>query len=62
MTESSSELPGSSPVSQTEAASPASGSPAAPPAADRPTLSSIECRVLGVLIEKQKTTPDIYPL
>jgi uncharacterized protein YceH (UPF0502 family) len=27
-----------------------------------PVLSLVERRVLGVLIEKQKTTPDIYPL
>jgi uncharacterized protein len=27
-----------------------------------PTLTPLERRVLGVLIEKQKTTPDIYPL
>jgi uncharacterized protein len=27
-----------------------------------PPLTPLECRVLGVLIEKQKTTPDIYPL
>ena len=27
-----------------------------------PTLSSIEARILGVLIEKSRTTPDAYPL
>src|SRR5437764_619282 len=27
-----------------------------------PTLSTVERRVLGVLIEKQKTTPDVYPM
>lgn len=27
-----------------------------------PTLSALEARVLGVLIEKEKTTPDVYPL
>jgi uncharacterized protein len=27
-----------------------------------PVLSPLERRVLGVLIEKQKTTPDVYPL
>lgn len=27
-----------------------------------PTLTPIECRVLGVLVEKAKTTPDAYPL
>jgi uncharacterized protein YceH (UPF0502 family) len=62
MSESSSEMPTSSPVPQSEMAASASGSPTVPPAADHPTLSPIECRVLGVLIEKQKTTPDIYPL
>src|SRR5262249_22120333 len=35
--------------------------PSAPPAA-WPVLSLIERRVLGVLVEKAKTTPDIYPL
>jgi uncharacterized protein YceH (UPF0502 family) len=28
----------------------------------QPMLSSVEARVLGVLMEKQKTTPDYYPL
>lgn len=32
------------------------------PAGDWPVLSLHERRVLGVLIEKQKTTPDVYPL
>src|SRR3954469_7278882 len=27
-----------------------------------PVLDTMERRILGVLIEKQKTTPDIYPL
>src|SRR5262245_29641079 len=27
-----------------------------------PVLSLVERRVLGVLIEKQKTTPDVYPM
>ena len=27
-----------------------------------PVLSIIERRVLGVLVEKAKTTPDVYPL
>lgn len=27
-----------------------------------PKLTAIEARVLGVLIEKEKTTPDVYPL
>jgi len=27
-----------------------------------PELSLLECRVLGVLVEKQKTVPDTYPL
>jgi uncharacterized protein len=30
--------------------------------ANLPTLSLLEQRVLGVLIEKQKTTPDVYPM
>ena len=30
--------------------------------ADPPALSLLEQRVLGVLIEKQKTTPDVYPM
>ncbi len=29
---------------------------------DAPTLSAIEARVLGCLMEKQRTTPDTYPL
>jgi hypothetical protein len=62
MTESSSEMPVSSSSQQPESTSPASEPSASPAAVDRPPLSSIECRVLGVLIEKQKTTPDIYPL
>ncbi len=33
-----------------------------PPEPARPTLSAKERRVLGVLVEKQKTTPDAYPL
>src|SRR4051812_38697083 len=32
------------------------------PARSAPVLSALERRVLGVLIEKQKTTPDVYPL
>jgi uncharacterized protein YceH (UPF0502 family) len=28
----------------------------------RPTLSALEARILGVLMEKQATTPDVYPL
>src|SRR5262245_44846543 len=27
-----------------------------------PNLSLVECRVLGVLVEKEKTVPDTYPL
>lgn len=27
-----------------------------------PQLSPIECRVLGTLVEKQRTVPDTYPL
>src|SRR5213593_4779630 len=34
----------------------------APEKTDWPPLSVRDRRVLGVLIEKQKTTPDIYPL
>jgi uncharacterized protein YceH (UPF0502 family) len=62
MTESSSQMPVSSPSEQTEFPSSASEPSASPAAVDRPPLSAIESRVLGVLIEKQKTTPDIYPL
>jgi len=29
---------------------------------DQPMLSAVEARILGVLMEKQKTTPDYYPL
>jgi uncharacterized protein YceH (UPF0502 family) len=35
---------------------------APPPSGGWPILSFHERRVLGVLVEKQKTTPDIYPL
>lgn len=38
----------------------ATPSPAAPPS--WPVLSTIERRLLGVLVEKAKTTPDAYPL
>ena len=42
---------------------PAEADAVAGPPADRPRpLESIERRVLGVLIEKAKTTPDAYPL
>ncbi|MBS1191027.1 MAG: hypothetical protein H6R10_2819 [Rhodocyclaceae bacterium] len=27
-----------------------------------PSLNAVEARILGVLIEKEKTTPDVYPL
>jgi len=27
-----------------------------------PTLSLLDARILGVLVEKQHTVPDIYPL
>src|SRR2546423_3572774 len=37
-----------------------SDTPAAPQA--WPVLSPVERRVLGVLVEKQKTTPDVYPM
>ncbi|MBL8797866.1 MAG: YceH family protein [Planctomycetia bacterium] len=36
--------------------------PSAPPAQDWPVLSPHERRVLGVLVEKAKTTPDAYPM
>jgi uncharacterized protein YceH (UPF0502 family) len=36
--------------------------PAAAPAPAWPSLDRIERRVLGVLVEKAKTTPDVYPL
>jgi uncharacterized protein len=36
--------------------------PSPPPPASWPALDLRECRVLGVLIEKAKTTPDAYPL
>ena len=26
-----------------------------------PTLTPVEARILGVLVEKEKTTPDYYP-
>src|SRR5271168_1677490 len=37
-------------------------SPSVPADAALPVLSVDERRVLGVLVEKAKTTPDIYPL
>jgi uncharacterized protein YceH (UPF0502 family) len=36
--------------------------PATPTATDRVVLTAIEARVLGCLIEKAATTPDVYPL
>src|SRR5947209_11648958 len=36
--------------------------PAGPPAGPWPVLDATERRVLGVLVEKAKTTPDAYPL
>ena len=33
-----------------------------PPPAGNSPLSSAELRVLGCLLEKQRTTPDVYPL
>lgn len=33
-----------------------------PAAGERTPLSTIQRRILGVLIEKQKTTPDVYPM
>jgi hypothetical protein len=32
------------------------------PTADRPILTAVEARVLGCLMEKAATTPDVYPL
>ncbi|MGL5631961.1 MAG: DUF480 domain-containing protein, partial [Azovibrio sp.] len=29
---------------------------------DLPDLSPVEARILGVLVEKERTTPDAYPL
>ena len=43
-------------------ATPAIPDETAPVAASWPTLSPVEARVLGALIEKQYTTPDYYPL
>ncbi len=43
-----------------DAASPVAEAP--PPAVSVPALSRDERRVLGVLVEKAKTTPDAYPL
>jgi uncharacterized protein YceH (UPF0502 family) len=40
----------------------APAAPASAPAGGWPTLTFPERRVLGVLVEKQKTTPDVYPL
>jgi uncharacterized protein YceH (UPF0502 family) len=42
--------------------SPETAPPAAPTPTTWPVLSINERRVLGVLVEKAKTTPDIYPL
>jgi uncharacterized protein YceH (UPF0502 family) len=44
----------------TTEAAPSQGPTAAPPS--WPTLDARECRILGVLVEKAKTTPDAYPL
>src|SRR4030095_479293 len=38
------------------------GTPSAPQAMPSPTLSPTEARVLGVLVEKQRTVPDTYPM
>jgi uncharacterized protein len=58
---SSDSSPASAAAPSAQAAPPQPNAPAAAPA-ERPPLTALECRVLGVLIEKQKTTPDIYPL
>src|SRR5713101_3282628 len=42
--------------------SPESPAPVAETPAPWPVLSALERRLLGVLVEKAKTTPDIYPL
>ena len=42
--------------------SPESTAPVAETSAAWPMLSTLERRVLGVLVEKAKTTPDTYPL
>ncbi len=42
--------------------SPESPAPVAETTAAWPVLSALERRLLGVLVEKAKTTPDIYPL
>jgi len=42
--------------------SPESTAPVAETSAAWPVLSALERRVLGVLVEKAKTTPDTYPL
>src|SRR5260370_18303348 len=41
---------------------PESPAPVAETPAPWPVLSALERRLLGVLVEKAKTTPDIYPL
>ncbi len=48
------------PVETTEARAAQEASPGGSP--DRPALGLHERRVLGVLVEKAKTTPDVYPL
>src|SRR5260370_41621475 len=42
--------------------SPESPAPVAETTAAWPVLSALERRLLGVLVEKAKTTPDVYPL
>jgi uncharacterized protein YceH (UPF0502 family) len=44
----------------TAEATPTPSSP--PPAPNWPQMNLVERRVLGVLVEKQKTTPDAYPM
>lgn len=39
-----------------------SDSPSSPSATDVPPLTALEARILGCLIEKEFSTPDIYPL
>lgn len=46
-----------------ESGTPGAGAnPPATPAPQAPQLTAIEARVLGVLIEKERTVPDTYPL
>jgi uncharacterized protein YceH (UPF0502 family) len=46
----------------TESMTPETASPAAKPAPRWKPVSAIDRRVVGVLVEKAKTTPDVYPM